>query len=54
MKKKVQVAMNWTLDVLFTKDLVQYLPHTAQTVSKPEPEVCEIPAPKVVEKTEKT
>ncbi|NUO83583.1 NAD(P)/FAD-dependent oxidoreductase [candidate division KSB1 bacterium] len=41
-EKKVRVAVDWTLDLLFSKDLVQFKTHRAPTVShtlhgKPEP-----------------
>jgi NADH dehydrogenase len=32
-EKKLRVALDWTLDLLFSKDLVQYLTFRAQTVS---------------------
>lgn len=49
-KKKLQVATHWTLDLLFSKDLVQYLTEPAQTVSRIEPEICELPSTEVIDK----
>lgn len=41
-EKKVRVALDWTLDLLFTKDLVQFLTLRAETVShEPAPQVAE-------------
>jgi len=37
-EKKVRVALDWTLDLLFTKDLVQFTTERATTVSHPEDE----------------
>jgi NADH dehydrogenase len=37
-EKKVRVALDWTLDVLFSKDLVQFLTFRAPTVSHAESE----------------
>ncbi|HEX2228592.1 MAG TPA: NAD(P)/FAD-dependent oxidoreductase, partial [Candidatus Binatia bacterium] len=33
-EKKVRVALDWTLDVLFSKDIVQFMPRTASGQSK--------------------
>jgi NADH:ubiquinone reductase (H+-translocating) len=38
-EKKVRVALDWTLDLLFTKDIVQFLTLRAETVSHAEQEV---------------
>jgi NADH dehydrogenase len=35
-EKKVRVALDWTLDLLFSKDLVQFLTVRAPTVSQTE------------------
>jgi NADH:ubiquinone reductase (H+-translocating) len=35
LEKKVRVAIDWTLDLLFTKDLVQFLTVRASAVSTP-------------------
>jgi NADH dehydrogenase len=35
-EKKVRVALDWTLDLFFSKDLVQYLTERAQTMSHDE------------------
>ena len=37
-EKKVRVALDWTLDLLFTKDLVQFTTERATTVSHQEEE----------------
>jgi NADH dehydrogenase len=37
-EKKLRVALDWTLDLLFSKDLVQFLTLRAPTVSHPEEE----------------
>src|SRR5262249_21809412 len=37
-EKKVRVALDWTLDLLFTKDLVQFTTGRAKTVSHEEEE----------------
>jgi NADH dehydrogenase len=34
LEKKIRVAIDWTLDLVFAKDLVQYLSVNAQSVSK--------------------
>jgi NADH dehydrogenase len=34
-EKKVRVALDWTLDLLFSKDLVQFLEIKANIVTKP-------------------
>jgi NADH dehydrogenase len=36
-EKKVRVALDWTLDLLFSKDLVQFVTLRAPTMSRPEP-----------------
>jgi NADH dehydrogenase len=36
LEKKLRVALDWTLDVLFSKDLVQFETHLAPTISRPE------------------
>lgn len=36
LEKKLRVALDWTLDLLFTKDLVQFTTERATTVSHPE------------------
>jgi NADH:ubiquinone reductase (H+-translocating) len=35
-EKKVRVALDWTLDLLFSKDLVQFITLRAPTMSRPE------------------
>ena len=35
-EKKVRVALDWTLDLLFSKDLVQFLTVRAPSVSRPD------------------
>jgi NADH dehydrogenase len=35
-EKKVRVALDWTLDLLFSKDLVQFVTLRAPTMSRPE------------------
>ncbi len=36
MEKKLRVALDWTLDLVFSKDLVQYLTFRAPSVSEEE------------------
>ena len=36
LEKKVRVALDWTLDVLFAKDLVQFGTHRAPSISRRE------------------
>ena len=53
-EKKLRVALDWTLDLIFSKDLVQFLTLRAQTVSLTEDEMLgkttvELP-PQIVEK----
>lgn len=36
LEKKLRVALNWTLDLFFTKDLTQFMIRRAPTVSQPE------------------
>jgi hypothetical protein len=36
LEKKVRVALDWTLDVLFAKDLVQFGTRRAPTISRRE------------------
>jgi NADH:ubiquinone reductase (H+-translocating) len=36
LEKKVRVALDWTLDLLFSKDLVQFVTLRAPTMSRPE------------------
>jgi NADH dehydrogenase len=36
-EKKLRVALDWTLDIFFSKDLVQYLTPAAPTISVSEP-----------------
>ena len=36
LEKKVRVALDWTLDILFAKDLVQFRTHRAPTISRRE------------------
>jgi NADH dehydrogenase len=38
LEKKVRVALDWLLDVVFSKDLVQFRTLRAPTMSRPEPE----------------
>lgn len=35
-EKRLRVALDWTLDLLFTKDIVQYMEPHAQTLSHAE------------------
>ncbi len=35
-EKKVRVALDWTLDLLFSKDLVQFMDVTSSNISRPE------------------
>jgi hypothetical protein len=35
-EKNVRVALDWTLDLLFSKDLVQFVTLRAPTMSRPE------------------
>ena len=35
-EKKLRVALDWTLDLIFSKDLVQFLDIRASVVSRPE------------------
>ena len=35
-EKKVRVALDWTLDLLFSKDLVQFVTLRSPTMSRPE------------------
>lgn len=37
LEKKLRVALDWTLDLMFTKDLVQFMPVRASAPSRPEP-----------------
>jgi len=37
-EKKLRVALDWTLDLIFSKDLVQYITVRAPTLSRPEEE----------------
>jgi NADH:ubiquinone reductase (H+-translocating) len=36
LEKKLRVALDWTLDILFSKDVVQFATHRAPTISSPE------------------
>jgi NADH dehydrogenase len=36
LEKKVRVALDWTLDILFSKDVVQFATHRAPTISRAE------------------
>ncbi len=36
LEKKIRVALDWTLDLIFSKDLVQYLTLRAPVMSMPE------------------
>ena len=40
-EKQVRVALDWTLDVIFSKDLVQFQTLRAQTISMTEDEMLE-------------
>jgi NADH:quinone reductase (non-electrogenic) len=46
-EKKLRVALDWTLDLFFSKDLVQFMTFHAPTISRAEPG--EVPQPKVQE-----
>ena len=35
LEKKVRVAFDWTLDLFFSKDIVQFMPHQARHSLKP-------------------
>jgi NADH dehydrogenase len=37
LEKKLRVALDWTLDILFSKDVVQFTTHRAPTISRAEP-----------------
>jgi hypothetical protein len=39
MEKKVRVAIDWLLDVLFTKDFAQFMPQRAPVISMPAPAI---------------
>ena len=41
LEKKLRVAFEWTLDLIFSKDLVQFLDIRAPMVSRPEADVSE-------------
>jgi NADH dehydrogenase len=43
-EKKIRVAIDWTLDLLFTKDFVQFLTVRGPVISSPEGEVDHAPA----------
>ena len=42
-EKKLRVALDWALDVFFTKDFVQYLNARAFTISTEQPSLAEVP-----------
>ena len=44
-EKKMRVALDWTLDLIFSKDLVQFMTHRSPTMSQAE-KVTPIPDPK--------
>ena len=48
LEKKVRVAIDWTLDLLFTKDFVQFLTVRGAALSSPEGEADHPPVPQVV------
>ena len=48
-EKKLRVALDWTLDLLFTKDLVQFQTFRAPTVSHSEQQTVAPPALSEVE-----
>ena len=35
-EKKMRVALDWTLDLIFSKDLVQFMTHRSPTMSQAE------------------
>jgi NADH dehydrogenase len=43
-EKKLRVALDWTLDLLFAKDLVQFMTFRAPTISRDETEPAAVPA----------
>jgi NADH:ubiquinone reductase (H+-translocating) len=45
LEKKLRVALDWTLDLLFSKDLVQFLTVRAPTLSRPEEELARLAGP---------
>ena len=47
-EKKVRVALDWTLDLLFSKDLVQFMTVRASTVSMPDKELEKAVVPELV------
>jgi NADH dehydrogenase len=46
LEKKLRVAFDWSLDILFSKDLVHFMILRAPTMSSPEVESDEIASPK--------
>jgi NADH:ubiquinone reductase (H+-translocating) len=48
LEKKVRVAIDWTLDLLFTKDFVQFLTVRGAAISSPEGEADRVPVEPVV------
>ncbi|HEY2388895.1 MAG TPA: NAD(P)/FAD-dependent oxidoreductase [Candidatus Binatia bacterium] len=47
LEKKVRVALDWTLDLVFSKDLVKFVTATGATVSRPTPRQDEASFPSV-------
>jgi NADH dehydrogenase len=46
LEKKLRVAFDWSIDLLFSKDLVHFMILRAPTMSRPEVESDEIASPK--------
>jgi NADH dehydrogenase len=44
LEKKIRVALDWSLDIVFAKDVVQFATHHAPTISRAEPAGAEAPA----------
>jgi NADH dehydrogenase len=44
LEKKIRVALDWTLDILFSKDVVQFATHRAPTISRADSSGTEAPA----------
>jgi hypothetical protein len=53
LEKKVRVALDWTLDLMFSKDLVQFQTLRAPTVSHAEQRGLQTPGTEVVAPVEK-
>jgi hypothetical protein len=40
-EKRLRVAIDWTWDLIFSKDLVQFLSRRRETISQPQAEVAD-------------